>query len=91
MDYKKHIADIEDSRRAVKAVFGQFMEERVEFDKSYILPYKFNYERFSEYTYPLPYSEDTHRMITFIHEGTTATIPVDFVKSLTVRREELYE
>ena len=88
---KKHIAHIEKSRLAVRGVFGQFMEEKVPFDKSSILPYKNNYERYIEYDYPLPYSDATYRNITFIHQGTTTDVPVDFVKSLTVRREELYE
>lgn len=89
--YKKHIGDIEESNLAVRRVFGQYMEESISFDKSHILPYTFNYDRVGDYTYPLPYSEGTNRNITFIHEGNTASVPVDFVKSLIVRREELYE
>lgn len=89
--YKKHIGDIEAAKENVRRVFGQFMEENVPFDKSNILPYDFNYDRPTDYVYPVPYSAETSCTITFIHTGTQTNVPVDFVKSLVVRREELYE
>lgn len=89
--YKKHICDIELAKEKVRDVFGQFMTDRVDLGTAEILPYDFDYDRPVEYAYPLPYTAGSARNIVFMQTGTQAKVPVDFVKSLTVRREELYE
>ena len=89
--YKKHICDIEAAKAAVRDIFGQFMEDAVPFDRASVLPYEYNYDRPTEYVYPLPYTEGTCCHIQFMQADTKTDVPVDFMKSLTVRREELYE
>ena len=89
--FQKHIADIEVAKDSVKEVFGQYMVGTAMVDLDELFPYDFNFSIPTEYKYPLPYSEGTARKITFIQAGVYAIVPVEFVKRIMVRREELYE
>ena len=43
-----------------------------------------------EYQFDMPYS-DVEKSIVFIQEGNEVTVPIDYLKSVTVEREELYD
>lgn len=89
--YKKHISDIEKTKKEVREVFGQFMIGSTAVRSDLITAYEFNFDIPTEYSYALPYGEGTARRITFIQSGVSVEVPVEFVKHLVVRREELYE
>lgn len=89
--YMKHIADMERAKDENKDVFGQFMVGKKDVRHEDATPYTWNFDKAEDYQYPLPYTEGTVRKITFVQSGVEATVPVDFVKRIVVRREELYE
>jgi len=89
--YKKHIADIEKARAEAKDVFGQFMVGPLPAHPEYMSGYDYDFESPADYRYPLPYTEGTARKVTFIQPGVVVKVPVEFVKQIIVRREELYE
>lgn len=89
--YRKHIYDIEAAKAGAKEVFGHYMVESRKIDVSGIFEYDFNFDRPVEYVYEFPYTEGKVRLIDFIYTGNRIEVPVDFVKRITVRREEIYE
>lgn len=89
--YRKHLMDIETARAQTKDVFGPFMVDNKKTDLDDAREYDYNFDRPAEYVYPFPYSPGNVRNIEFLHSGVPITIPVDFVKNISVRREELYE
>lgn len=89
--YKKHILDIDTAKARTREVFGQFMVDGCDCDFSSITEYDYNFERPVEYVYPIPYSANNVKTIDFLNSGLPITIPVDFVKTISVRREELYD
>lgn len=89
--YMKHITDIEMAKAATQDVFGQFMVGRKSVLPEASIPYDFNFDQPADYRYALPYTNGTARKITFIQPGVTVQVPVEFVKEIMVRREELYE
>ncbi len=89
--YRKHILDIEAAKACVRDVFGHFMVNAMEIDPDRIVEYNYNYDRYNEYTYPLPYAECKGGAIDFVQKGIQVDVPVDFIRNLTVRREEIYD
>ena len=89
--YKKHIADIEKAKAEAKDVFGPYMVGSVPVQSDQLFAYDFDFETPMDYQYPLPYTEGTACKITFIQTGVSAYVPVEFIKKIMVRREELYE
>ena len=55
------------------------------------MEYDYNFDRPVSYEYAMPYIEGAVRSMEFLQKGVSVNIPVDFVKSIQVRREELYE
>lgn len=87
--YKKHRMDIEQIRLELADVFGPFLpQEPGEVDMNGGFDYDFS--RPVDFAYPMPYSADQKKQIDFLQKGNLVEVPVDFVKSLRVRREELY-
>lgn len=89
--YKKHIADIEEAKAATRETFGQFMVNGSFVPSGALCAYDFDFDRPEDYKYCLPYTEGTARKIAFIQTGVNAEVPVEFVKEIKVRREELYD
>ena len=89
--YMKHITEMEKAKDDCKEVFGPYMVDCRQARMEDVSPYEFNFDLPREYAYDLPYSDGTVRKITFIQPGVTALVPVEFVKQIMVRREELYE
>ena len=88
---KKHIIDIEKAKAEAGEIFGQFLVNRKSLRLEDMNGYDYNYDIPVDYQYPLPYADGTARKITFIQTGVYAEVPVEFVKQIMVRREELYE
>ena len=89
--YRKHMIDIETVRATLRETFGHFMVDPPTVALDNIHEYDFNFDLPTSYLYTAPYTEGKARTIEFLQAGVTAEIPVDFVKSITARREELYE
>lgn len=89
--YRKHIIDIETAKASAKEIFGHYMVDNTGFDASGIFEYDYNFERPVEYIYPFPFTDGKVRTIDFIYSGNKIEVPVDFVRNITVRREEIYE
>ena len=87
--YKKHRMDIQQVRLELMDVFGPFLpREPGEVDMADSFDYDFS--RPVDFAYPMPYSADQKTQIDFLQKGNLVEVPVDFVRSLRVRREELY-
>ncbi len=89
--YRKHIIDIETAKADSRDIFGHYMVEKMEIDTSNMLEYDYNYEKPVEYAYPIPYTEGRVKQIEFMRSGNRIDVPVNFVKNITVRREEIYD
>jgi len=87
---KKHMADIQRTREELHAVFGHYMTGEVA-DGVTVEAYPYDFSRPVDFPYPIPYSNGMKSQIEFMQSGSKVQIPVDFVKRITVRREELYD
>ena len=88
--YQKHISDIVGTREELRAVFGTYMTGQLDPEKQ-VQEYPYDFSRPADYPYPFPYTEGDGRLIEFMNRGSFAEVPVDFVKRVTLRREELYD
>lgn len=87
---RKHEVDIDCHRQELRDLFGMYMPERVDpADCEDFFSYDFT--RPVDFAYPLPYSDEQTTKIEFMQKGNYVTVPVDFVKRISVRREELYD
>ncbi len=88
---KKHQMDIIRRREELREVFGAYMSDRSYADKRLTEPYDYDYSRTTDFSYPVPYTDGEKRMVDFMRPGCQICVPVDFVKRITVRLEELYD
>ena len=89
---RKHISDIEYARESMAEVFGPIADSSMLPDEiEEVEPYNYDFSRSTDYSYPIPFSHSDRRKIDFLQPGNTVEVPVAFVKSITVRREELYD
>ena len=87
---RKHEMDLLCVREEVREVFGTFLpqgEPAVDLAESY--PYDFT--RPVDFDYPIPFSRTRKARIEFLQKGNLVQTPVDFVKCMHVRREDLYD
>lgn len=84
---QKHRMDILRCREELREVFGQYMTEEASQEE----PYLYDFTRPVDFSYPLPYSEDQSAVIEFMQPGNQVTVPVSFVRRITLRMEELYD
>ena len=89
--YKKHIVDIETTRAELHDIYGHYLVDAAPIDRARVMEYDYNFDRPVSYEYAMPYIEGAVRSMEFLQKGVSVNIPVDFVKSIQVRREELYE
>lgn len=88
--YRKHLTDIQRLRLELADIFGFFLpQEPQEVDISKGFDYDFT--RPVDFPYPMPYSAGQKTFIDFLQKGNQVEAPVDFVRSLRLRREELYD
>ena len=53
-------------------------------------PYNFDFTVLKDYEYEIPYAE-VRKDIDFLQEGNKVVIPIDYVETFTLTREELYD
>jgi hypothetical protein len=90
---RKHIMDLNCCREELHESFEIFFAECE--DKPYHVEqdtvYEYDFSSLRKYSYPIPYTEDMRRNITFLQDGYTTQVPVNFIKRISLRREELYD
>ncbi|MBR1759394.1 MAG: hypothetical protein IJ744_11840 [Lachnospiraceae bacterium] len=88
---RKHVMDLKRTKAEVDDLFGKHISGKYDTTGADGTIYDYDYLRGVDYEYPLPYNDADRTSITYIQTGNHIELPVRFVKSLTVRREELYD
>lgn len=88
---KKHLDDIQRHRVELRDIFGSYLTDTSLVDEHLAEAYLYNFSRTVDFPYPIPFTEGEKRQIEFMQPGSSITVPVDFVKRITVRLEELYD
>lgn len=81
---------ISEKIRAVNELFSNYIDAediRLSYDAE---PYNYNFTILRDYEYEMPYS-DLNKEIDFIQTGNKIAVPVDYVESAILTREELYD
>ena len=87
---KNHKRIIESKICEANEFFAGYIDTAVVDLKDDVQPYDFDFTVMHPYEYALPYSE-VWRDIEFLQEGNIVAVPVDYVKAITLTREELYD
>lgn len=88
---KKHMADIKRIREELREVFGVYIDSWTAGDEGASGAYSYDFTRTVDFSYPVPYTDGMRCQIEFMQPGSTIQVPVDFIRRITVRREELYD
>ncbi len=89
--YKNHIEQIEKERRECGYIFSKFINKKsVVTDIEDFEPYEYDYTKDVEYEYKVPSRLWSERNISFMQRDNVVAVPVNFVKSISVEREELF-
>lgn len=87
---KKHEMDVICAREEFHDVFGAFLPKgKVETEG--VKAYDYDFSRPRDMDYPMPYTEAQRARIQFLQKGAEVDVPVDFIRSMTIRREELHD
>ena len=87
---RKHEMDVLCVREEMQEIFSMFLtpgEATVDLANSY--PYDFT--RPVDFSYPVPYDQMQAARIEFLQKGNMVDVPVDFVKCVRIRREDLHD
>ena len=87
--YRKHELDIENHIKEIAALFSDYVEEGYSTEKE-IGPFMYDFEQPTTYSYDIPYNKE-RSSIEFLQNGNRVTIPIDYIKGVRLRREELYD
>ena len=87
--FKKHEIDIENHIKDIMVVFSGYVDEGFVSDEI-SEPYSFDFTKPINYSYEMPYHIEGTR-IDYLQNGNGILLPVDFIKSLRLKREELYD
>ena len=88
--YRKHLLDIRELRAKWGMIFGQFLPAGRE-GAADVQPFAYDYRNTTTYLYPINGIQKQYYRVEFLQTGNTVELPVDYVKGLTLRREELYD
>jgi len=88
---KKHQEDIRKKRAELAESYSDFISYGISEDEETIMPYNYDFDRQTEYAYPLEYPLGTAHQIEFLKLGNFAVSPTDFVKKITLTMEEIYD
>ncbi|MBO5060793.1 MAG: hypothetical protein J6C82_07765 [Clostridia bacterium] len=76
--------------KEVNELFSDYLTSENSEAECNIQPYDFDFAKLVEYNYEMPYS-GAAKSIEFMQTGNQIQIPIDYVKSVSVKREELYD
>lgn len=88
--YRKHIVDIINLRAECGLTFSQFLETEQK-RESDVQPFLFDYRKAVNYRYPITGTETETTRVEFLQAGNYIELPVNYIKSIELRREELYD
>lgn len=88
--YRKHIADISQLRAQWGLTFSQFLQAGQERDVN-AQPFGFDFKRTVTYCYPITGNQIYSTRVEFLQKDNYIELPVDYIRRVTLRREELYD
>lgn len=87
---KNHRRIILGKIKEVNELFANYIDNNELDNQRMIQPYEYDFTQMNDYQYEMPYSE-VEKTIVFMQEGNEITVPVDYLESVIVEREELYD
>ena len=88
---RKHVMDLEKRKAEIQEIFGRFITGKYDLSGVGEDGYELDFYRTKDYEFDLPMRETDIRSIEFIETGNMIRVPVRFVKSMKLQREELYD
>ena len=88
--YRKHQEDIRQQREQLRTTFLFFFPREYEAKPDVEEAYAYEFDRAKDYAYPMPCGA-RQRVIDYLQKDNHVTLPVNFIESITLRTEELYE
>ncbi|MCD8150243.1 MAG: hypothetical protein LUE92_11955 [Clostridiales bacterium] len=89
---QKHVADMDEQQAIIYDLFGRFLNrDEDDLPNCQETPYDFNFNLAKDYSYPLPKAPEMQTRIEFLERGNYVEIPYGIIRSLGLRREELYD
>ncbi|MBO6004727.1 MAG: hypothetical protein J6Q00_04050, partial [Verrucomicrobia bacterium] len=88
---RKHVMDLEKRRAEIQEIFGRYITGKYDLSGVGEDGYELDFYRTKDYEFELPTRESDIRNIEFIETGNKIRVPVRFVKSMKLQREELYD
>ncbi|MBQ8975229.1 MAG: hypothetical protein IJ072_05860 [Oscillospiraceae bacterium] len=88
--YMKHVADIRELRAKWGLIFSRFLQAGSE-RNAQAQPFRYDYKSTVTYRYPINGSEPCDVRVEFLQKGNYVELPVDYIRRVTLRREELYD
>ena len=85
-----HKKIILDKIKEVNELFAGYIDDDTIKADRMVAPYDFDFTQMREYQFDMPYYE-VEKSIVFMQEGNEIPVPVDYLKEVTVEREELYD
>lgn len=87
--YKKHLHDIQQKIDSVREMFAARIDlESIRMGD--VRPYEYDFTQPVDYDYDIPY-EDTDSTVEFDRMGCSARVPVNYLRRVSITREELYD
>ena len=87
--YRKHEIDIERNMSDIMIMFSDYVNENYVPDDD-IDPFDYDFDVPVTYSYDMPYRK-SDTQIDFLQSGNSVNVPIDFIKSIKLIREELYD
>ena len=84
---KKHLFNVQTKINGVNGLFVSIMEIDGQQDAA---PYEFDFSKDADYIYEVPYNP-VESVAEYIVKDNMVEIPIDYVKNVTIKREELYD
>ncbi len=84
---KKHLCDIQ---MKIDGINGLFININEVDDNRDVLPYDFDFSQLKDYVYDVPY-EEVDTLVRFITADNLVTVPIDYIVSIDLTMEELYD
>lgn len=88
---KKHQEEIRKIRAHLAENYNDYLAGYSYCDEAMSRPYDYDFDQTTEYSYPAPFLAGDCRQIEFMSSGNLITVPLSYVKSITVRMEGIYE
>ena len=86
---RKHEQDIRSQIEEVYRLFSKHLDRKGSGARN-VEPYLYDFSQMVDYTYEMP-RNNNHRTIRFLQAGNEVTVPVNYVRAITLEREELYD